>query len=500
MLNIETQMLEDRQVKLVVTVEPERVQREMDAAARRIAKHLNIPGFRKGKAPNHIVRRYVGEQALLEEALEPLGQAVYKEALEQANLEPYAAGSLTDISLEPVVMTFTIPLQPEVQLGDFREVRVPYESPQVSEEDVDAALRNLREEQATLEPVERPVAMGDVAVLDIVGTVANPDATPEQRPLIERNNVRVLITEDSTYPVPGFPAQIVGMQANESREFDIQMSDDGDYDEEVRGKTIHFTVNCKEVYSRDVPELDDDFATSLGDYETLADLRQKLRSQLEEVAAERVRDAYLDKVFEQLEPKATIQYPPIMIDERIDELVEDFDRRLRAQNLNVEEYLKLSNLTMEQLREDFREGAQRSLVRALILSQVIKEENLSVGDEEIEDEIKTMMLSFGSQASMAAKFLQSEDTRRAIANRLLAERATNRLVGLARGEAGASAAEAVEAKPKKRAKKATEEAEPNAPKAAKPRAKKATASKNDAPSTETQSEPVSEGARDNDES
>ncbi len=449
MLNIETEMLEDHQARLVVTVEPDRLQKEMDNAARRIAKNLNIPGFRKGKAPNHIIRRYVGEDALFEEALEPLGQALYKEALEQASIEPFAAGALTDLRREPLTLTFTVPLQPEVDLGNYQDIRVPYEAAEISESDVEAALRNLREEQATLEPVARAVAMGDVAVLDIVGTIQQQDEPDESHPLIERNGVRVLISEDSTYPVPGFPEHIVGIEANQSKEFDVTMADDPDYDEDVRGKTLHFNVICKEVYNRTVPDLNDEFAQSAGDYESLEDLRIRLRTQLEEVATQRANETYTDKIFEQLEPNVRVKYPPIMLQERIDELVEDFDRRLRAQNLNVEEYLRLNGLTMDQLREDFREAAERSLIRALIISQIIKDEMITATDEEIEDEIKTMMLSFGAQAVMASQFFRSPETRRAIASRLLADKASHRLIEIARGGAAPTTDEEAGEKSKK---------------------------------------------------
>jgi trigger factor len=246
------------------------------------------------------------------------------------------------------------------------------------------------------------------------------------------------------------------MIANETREFDVVMADDPDYDEDVRGKTVHFTAGCKEVYSRTVPELNDEFAQSAGDYDTLEELRTKLKSQLEDVAKQRANDTYLEKVFEQLEPIVRVTYPPIMLQERIDEMVEDFDRRLRAQNLNVQEYLRLNSISEEQLREDFREAAERSLIRALILSQIVRQESISATDEEIEDEIKTMMLSFGAQAAMASQFLRSPDTRRAIASRLLSDRAVNQLIDIARGVSSSSEASTeASAKPKKSSRKKT---------------------------------------------
>src|SRR5258706_7916278 len=165
-LNIDTQFLDDRQAKVTVTVDPERLQLELQAAARRIAGKVNIPGFRKGKAPFPLVMRYFGEDAIFDEALEPLGQAVYAEAIEEAGLEPYAAGSLDDISRNPLVLSFTVPLMPEVELGKYRDIRDKYEPIEVKDSDVEDAIDRAREQHATHEHVDRPIALEDVALLD----------------------------------------------------------------------------------------------------------------------------------------------------------------------------------------------------------------------------------------------------------------------------------------------------------------------------------------------
>jgi len=464
-LEVQTEILPDRQAKLVVNVEPERLQREMQEAGRRIAKKLNIPGFRRGKAPFNVIVRYVGEGALLEEALDPLGQAVYQEALDAAGVEPYAPGALIDFTRDPLTMTFTVPLQPEMELGNYRDLRVPFEAAEVTENDVDTALKQLHEDQATLEPVERPVQMGDVALMDIHGSLEHaevhpdePEAHDHEHLLIDRHDVRVLVTEDATFPVPGFPEKVIWMEAGQERTFDISMPDGADYDEEVRGKTLHFEVVCKEVYQRDVAELNDEFAQSVGDYDTLDALRAQLRTQLEDVSRQRAENQYLDNIFKQLEPAATVTYPPVMVDERIDELIEDFDRRLRERGLNVDEYLKLNNLTKERLRDDFREEAARSLKRALILTKLVELENLKVSDEEIDDEINTMLLSFGAQAAIAKQLFSSKEARRTISSRLISEMATKRLIDIGRGiapelgtdEQQAAGAGGSEAKPAKR--------------------------------------------------
>jgi trigger factor len=449
-LKIEKEMLADRQVKLTVTVAPERVQQEMQTAATRISKKVNIPGFRKGKAPYHIILRYFGEDAIFEEALEPLGQAVYSEALEQSDVEPYAPGALSDMTRDPMVMTFEIPLAPEVEMGAYRDVRIPFKVEKVTDKDTDAAIDNLLEQQSTLELVERPVQWEDVATLDIVGTEvggkgnkAKPASTEaeengtEEEPFIERESGKVLIAKKATYPVPGFPEEIVGMSVGEERSFDIALpAKSKTIDEDLRGKTFHFVVSCKEVYKREVPTLDDDFAKSAGDYEDLADLRMKVRQQLEEAMEEQARSEYIDKILEHLLASVVkISYPPMMLEEQIDDMVEDFKQRLGQQKLTLDDYFKLNNLTMANLRDDFKEIAKSQLTRALLLGELSRLEGLRVSQEEMDDEIETRLLSFGAQAPMARQVFSSPEVRRSLTHRLMVEKALNRLNLIARGEA-----------------------------------------------------------------
>lgn len=450
MLKIHTDMLPDRQVKLTVTVAPERVQQEMQAAATRISKKVNIPGFRKGKAPYHIILRYFGDDAIFEEALESLGQAVYLEALEKSGVEPYAPGALSDMTRDPMVLTFEVPLPPEVELGAYRDVRVPFKTEKVTDKDVDAAIDNLLEQQSTLELVDRPVRWEDVATLDIVGAEVvgkgkKPNAAAEapdegsagDEPFIKSEGTKVLIAKKATYPVPGFPEEVVGMSVGEERSFDIALpARSKTIDEDLRGKTFHFIVSCKEVYMRDVPPLDDDFAKSAGDYENLADLRAKVRKQLEQAAEEHARSEYIDKVLDHLLKSAVkVSYPPVMLEGQIDDMVEDFKRRLEQQKLALDDYFKLNNLTMENLRDDFKEIAKSQLTRALLLGELSKAEGLDVSKEEIDDEIETRILSFGAQAPMARQALSSPAVRRSMASRLLFQKALDRLSLIARGEA-----------------------------------------------------------------
>jgi len=449
-VKVETEILENRQARIVATVEPERVQQEMRNAARRIAKNVNIPGFRKGKAPYHIIAQFVGEDHIFEEALDDLGQAVYLEALKESGVEPYSSGTLENIEREPFTMTFTVPLVPEIELGDYRSIRVDYEEPEVPEEEIERTLQELRDQHATLTPVERAIQMGDIALLDIKGTLVRGEddeeadkAEGEDEKAQERNNiwlnridVRVKIAEDATYPVAGFPQKVVGMAAGDESSFEISFGEEEDVPEALRGKTLHFEVKCKEVYEYSAPELDDEFAKEVADFETLEELRADIRKELEQAARRSRRNEYLNRIFDELFEKelVRVEYPEVMLEEQIDHMIRDFESQLRQQGLSLKEYRKLQKVTDQQIRDDMREEAKRQLKQALALGEIAEAEELSVKEAEIDAEIEEMIRPFGEQAEFARQLFSSPESRNSIANRILAEKTLDRLIAIARGE------------------------------------------------------------------
>jgi trigger factor len=436
--NVDIEYLEDRQARLVVEVDPERVQKALRTAAKKISRQVNIPGFRKGKAPYHVVARTVGEHAIYDEALEPLGQAIYKEALDESDLEPFAAGSLDDFTLDPFVLTFTVPLMPVVKLGAYREVRLPFEEDEITDDDVEETLQAMRQEHAALEPVERPVELGDVALLNIAGTIlADEQGEEEAQPFINRKEARVLITEDATYPVAGFPQQIVGMSAGEEREFDVTLPDDDEeLLDELRGKTIHFEVTCQTVYRQDLPELDDEFARDVGDYDEMSELRAKIREDLEALSKRYARERYLDEIFEHLiESVAEVSFPPVMLEDEIEKRLREFDEQLKRQGLDRETYMQVEDISEDDLREAYADDAEAYLKRGLILAELVDAEHLKADEEEIEDQKQNLLLSLGNQGPVLQQFVNSPETRARIADQIVTEKAVERLILIAKGEA-----------------------------------------------------------------
>jgi len=432
-LNIDTENLEDRQVQLTVEVDDDRYIAAMRSAARRMSKRDKIPGFRPGKVPFDVAVGRFGEDAIFDEALDTLGQDVYKQALEDTELEPFAPGSLNEVvSREPLVLRYMVPLAPEVELGDYRKVRVKFEVPEVSDEALEAAMEDLRQRQALIEPAERPVEMSDVAVIDIEGNLDEPE-DGESALVLKESGISLLIEEDTDWPYPGIAQDLVGIEAGESRTLSHTFGDEYPA-ENLRNKAATFEVSCQEVKSRFIPEWSDDLAQAVGDYETLLDLRVKARENLAESAEREAEAEYAEQVIEKVGDGATITFPPLLADQEVDDLLHDMVHRLEAQNLKLDDYLQAESKTEAEVRDELRPRAEDRVQRALLLGKVVEEEELKVGDEQIAERIQRLAGSVQDPEGNIIKALSTPQSRRRIENDLLFEGAISRLVSVAKGE------------------------------------------------------------------
>lgn len=419
---------------MTVEVPEDRVRPALQAAARQLSKRYPVAGFRPGKAPfEHVVRQF-GERAVYEAAIDDLGQKVYAEALDQAEIEAYGPGSLEDMQLKPMVLKFTVPLKPEVELGEYRALRVPYEAPAVADDEVQRVLDNLRERQAVLEPVDRAAAMGDVLTADLNAFV-NEGLNPSDF-LMTDKDVAVQLDANTDWPMPGFAAQVLGLTAGATKKFDLTFAEDYANDS-LRGQTAHFEVTVKEVKSRTLPEWNDDLAKEVGEFQTLDELRTRVRADLEQQAKRAADRTYADKVLDQLAGQAALKYPPVLLEQEVDDLLEDLDNRLREQRLTLDDYLKIENKTRDQLREEYRPRAEARLKRALILGRIVDHERLAVPPEEVQGELDRMALVLGSQGGQSGQvreYLNTDRARQSVTVDLLTNKAVERLVAIAKGE------------------------------------------------------------------
>jgi trigger factor len=434
-LKIETQELEDRQVELTVEVPEDRVQAAKRSSAKRLSKDARIPGFRPGKAPYEVIVSKYGEEVIFEEALEILGQEAYRESLEDAELDPYAPGSLEEVvSREPLVLRFTVPLVPEVELGDYREIRIPYEAPDVTDEAVESMMEELRQRQALIEPVERPAEDSDLVVLDVHGELLDEE-DDEDVELVNQEGISVLVDEETDFPFLGIYEHLLGMVEGDEKTVEHTFPEDYTA-EDLQNKSASFQLKCSGVKSRFVPEWSDDLAKSVGEFEDLLDLRIKVRESLTEQATQETESAYAEQVMEMVMEGAHVTYPPIVLENETDHLMRDLEMRLSSQNLAFDDYLKIEGKNAEEIRDELKPAAEERVSRGLILGQVVEEENLEIDDEEITQEIDRMLEPLGDSGNDSLKeVFDTPEGRNRIGMDLLTKKAMDRLMDISKGEA-----------------------------------------------------------------
>jgi trigger factor len=433
-LKIETKDLEDRRVQVTVEVPPENLDSAMHSAARRLSKNTRIAGFRPGKAPNNMIVNKLGEEIIFDEALENLGQDLYRQALEESELEPFAPGSLDEIvSRDPLVLRYTVPLPPEVDLGNYREIRIPYVEPETTDETVEETMEELRQSRALIEPADRPAAMSDVVVLDIKGTLRDAGQADEAV-LMDHTGIELLLDDKTDWPFSGIADKLVDLKAGE--ELDLEHTFPSDFAaEDLREKTADFHIVCQDVKSRIVPEWTDDLATSMGDFEDLLDLRVKVRQSLQDNAQRENDSAFATKAVEAAVEGAKISFPPILLDEEIDGMLSEMTRQLASQNLSLEDYLKVEGKTLEELRTEFEPQAIKRLNRALVLGRIVELEQIKIEGDEIGTAIDRMVEPFEDRADELRKAFDHPQGRQKIAMDLLTEKAIHHIVSIAKGEA-----------------------------------------------------------------
>jgi trigger factor len=401
-LTIETAEDSQRQLTMTIQVPEDRVQKAMREKARTLSREITLPGFRPGKAPYDVVVRRVGEETLRAEAIEDLIQPVFEEAMDQANAEMYGRPSLDDIESNPLVFKFTIPLEPQVTLGDYRSRRKEITPVEVSDEALEEALQYAQNRHQTLEVVDRPAQPGDVVTIGGRGTLKPPaPAEGEEAPaetddevIFDEERVEVLLETKTLFPETPFVDHIVGMSVGDQKTFSFTFGEDYELEKEFSGREATFDITVLEVKNRELPPLDDELAKLEGDYETFDQYRESLREELARAAESNQKDELVNEMIEWLVEDATMVYPPAAVDVQIDEMVSDFKTRLQRSGWKVEDYLQLQGITEETLREEFRENAERQMKNQLALRQFILDEKLRVEVADIDGLIEDRVARF----------------------------------------------------------------------------------------------------------
>lgn len=430
-LNVTAERIPDSQVVLTIEVDPERVEKSMEQAYRRVAPRVRIPGFRPGKAPRRVVELHLGRETLLHEALDRLVPEVVEEAIKAQELEMVATPDLEITSLEPVVIKATVPVRPTVDLGEYRALRIEPEPVEVDEAEVERMLESLRRRYADIEPVERPVQEGDRVRLDITGEV-------EGRTVLRQEDVEVSARSDDLANVPGVYERLLGMSKGEEVEFEAVLPEDYAR-RELAGKPIHYRVRVLEVKSERLPELNDDFARQVGEgFESVAALRERIRADLRARAEEEAKRRLEEKAVAALVEQARLEFPPQLVEREIDHLVQDITRPAAGEGRRaLERFLQQVGRSEQELREELRPTAIERVKRSLVLSRLAELEGIAVTPEEIEQELASLA-GTSPQAAQIRQLFDTPSGREVIERQLRSRRTLERLVQIVTGQAPAA--------------------------------------------------------------
>lgn len=432
-MNITKESAGERQLSLTIEVDEERVERARRRTAREISREVDIPGFRKGKAPYEVVVQRLGERVFQQELVGVLAEDVYREALEEEDIVPYAPGTLEETTFDPLTLRFTVPLVPTVDLGDYRAYRLEAEDVEIPEDELDEALEAIREQNAVLAPLDRPAAKGDLLVGELVGR------TPDGAEFLHEEDARLLLDPEHGPAVPGLVNELIGLAEGEERSFSLVLPDDFEA-EELAGQEVTFEIKVEHVYERILPDLDDDLARTVGNFDTFEALEASVRQRLKERERAEIESEYAERVLQDIVDQAEVSYPPVMLEEALQDAIENYEREIeRREHMMLEDYLRIKGTSMEALREELRADVEASLERSLVLGEVVEREGLEVSEEALDVQIVEASERYGDQADELRAALSAPENRRGIRNRMLANQAAERLVAIAKGEAAEQA-------------------------------------------------------------
>lgn len=433
---VTTEARENRQLAVTIEVSKDQVDKELRKAAAKVASQYRIPGFRKGKAPYHIVVQQFGLSNLYSEFVDELGQTLFREAIAQEKIEPYAQSLLEDIQLEPLTYRLLVPLEPEVKLGDYRALRVEEDSVEIDEAEVERRLAHYQDEYAGWREVDRPSQFGDLLSANVRSVIVEGD---EETVVLDEEDWDITLDEENPMEPAGFDRQLLGMRAGEEKTFTLGWP--ADSQSIYAGKEAQFYVKINSVQGYEKPPLDDSLAQLVGpDFNTIDDLRESIRESLRADSENNARNRYVGKVLDALVEISELDYPPAVIEDQIDAMMQDLDRRLRQVGLDgVPAFLRQIHQTEEQYREQLRPEATKIAERNLVLSEVIKQEGIEASDDDIEERIKQIVGvdengEISESAAELADVLRSSGGRAMIVSQVLTEKAISFLQALARGE------------------------------------------------------------------
>lgn len=425
-MKVTKEKIENSQAFLTVEVEPAEMKEPMENAYRSLAKKTNVPGFRKGKAPRSVLERYIGKEGILEEALKTLVPQAYEQAIKEQEIEPFAQPDIEITQADPVIFKAIVPLSPTVELGDYQSIRMTPDPVEITEENVGAVMEELRHQHGTWEPVERPLAFGDLAVINV-------DSEVEGAPFIKKLGVNYQVLRDSVAPAPGFAEQIVGMNKGDEKTFKLTLPEDF-AEGELAGKEASFKVKLAEIKEEKLPELDDEFVKHIStELTNVAALREEVANNMKLRAEERARLDFEGQVINAAIDRSQLDYPPVLVEMEVNRIINEQARQLQMGGMTLEGYLKSVNKTEEQVRGELHPVAAKNIATSLMLGKVAETEKIELDDSEIDAEIDKMVNDVAEdKREEMRRLLGTPQARESIKQPLLTRKVVERLVEIAK--------------------------------------------------------------------
>lgn len=414
---------------LKITLPAEEVNKGFKKAVAKIAGQVNIPGFRKGKAPRNIIEMHYGKEAVKQEAFELVANQCYTEALEQEKLIPVSDPKVEDSVFEEnkdMELTIKVTLKPEVKLGDYKELHVEKEAVEVTDEAVEEQVQGLRSRHAKMVEAEEGAVIekGDFAIIDFAGTV-------DGEPFSGGEGKGYPLEVGSNSFIPGFEDQLVGLKKGDSTDVDVTFPEEY-FVKELAGKQAIFKVNVQDVKRKELPELTDEYVAANSDCKTVEELRASYKERMQKAAENNAQITYEKALIDLAVANAEFEVPEIMIEDRVTQMIDEMRMSLEARKLTLEQYMQYSGIDMKQLRERQHDAAVENVKTDLVLDAIAKAENIQVSMEDVDSELSAIASQHGATLEDVKKIIKSNGTMGLLLANILRRKAAHVIIDSAK--------------------------------------------------------------------
>ncbi len=444
-MNVKSVERNGNETKIVVEIDKEMMESGVQKAYLKARKNIQIPGFRKGKAPRFLIEKMYGAHVFYEDGLEEIFPEVYKAAVLDQDVKAIGRPNLTDMDIAEdgsVTLTLTTEVYPEVTLGEYKGVEVEKAEATVTDEQVQAELDRMAQNVASTETVERAAEMGDTANIDFEGFL---DGTPFDGGKGEAFDLKL----GSNSFVPGFEEQVVGMSTGEEKDIDITFPED--YHAELAGKAVVFHVKCNKVTVMNVPALDDEFAKDVSEFDTLEELKKDIYNKALENAQKQIDNAFEQACVDAVAEKTTVDMPKALVEAELDNQMERFAYQLQMSGYSVEQYAKMMGGDLNTMRNAFRPAAEKQAKANVTLEKIIEVEGITVTDEDVEAEFAALAEQYSMELDKIKDMVPAEEIQTSLKTRKAVKVIVENAVAVA-----PKAEKKTEKKPRKKTTKKTE--------------------------------------------